>query len=224
MENAMELDEMKNLWAQSNRKLEASMRLNVVLLQQWNLSRLDTLLGRLKRGLIFELVTSVIAVAALAYFGYQRLREPQFVIPAALLYLYALVYLIAVARQLTQITGVDYDEPVVAIQKKLEELRLARVRTTLWALLFAPLMWLPILIVGMLVLFGVDVYEYANPAWLAGNALFGLAVIPLAISLARRYGRRLEGTTAIRRLADAIAGQTLSEARASLDSIRRFEC
>jgi hypothetical protein len=219
----MELDEMKNLWAQSNRKFEQSMRLNVLLLQQWNLRKVDTSLGRLKRGSIFEVIVSLIAVAALAHFGYQHLREPQFLIPAVLLYLYALAYLVAVARQLAQIAAVDYEEPVVAIQKKLEQLRLARIRTTMWTLVVAPLMWLPIFIVGMLGVFGVDVYAYANTAWLVGNVLFGLAVIPLAIFLSRRYGPRLERSSAMRRLADAIAGQTLSEALASLDSIHRFE-
>jgi hypothetical protein len=223
MENAMELDEMKDLWAQSNRKLEESMRLNLLLLQQWNLRKVDTSLGRLKRGLIFELVVSLIAVGAITYFGYQHLQEPRFLIPAALLYVYALSYLIAVARQVAGIARIDYDEPVVAIQKRLEELRLARIRTTLWTLLFAPLMWLPIFIVGVQVIFGVDVYAYANTAWLVGNVLLGLAVIPLAIFLARRYGPRLEKSTAMRRLADAIAGQTLSEALDSLDSIKRFE-
>jgi hypothetical protein len=222
MENAMELDEMKSLWAQSNRKLEESMRLNTLLLQQWNLRKVDTSLARLKRGLTFEVVLSAIAVGALAYFGYQHLREPQYLVPAALLYLYALSYLVAVARQLAQIAGIDYDEPVVAIQKKLEELRVARIRTTLWAVLFGPLMWLPIFIVAMLVLFGVNLYAATTPAWLASNVLFGLAVIPLAIFLARRCGPRL-GPTRLRRLADAIAGQSLSEARDSLDSIRRFE-
>lgn len=219
----MELDELKKLWAESNRRLERSMRLNVLLLQQWNLRKVDTSLGRLKRGLTFELIVSAIAVGALAYFGYQHLREPQFLIPAALLYLYALGYLIAVARQLGQVAVVDYDEPVVAIQIKLEGLRLARIRTTLWALLVGPLMWLPIFIVGMRGIFGVDVYSFANAAWLAANLVFGLAVIPLAIVLARRYGPRLEGSTAMHRLTDAIAGNGVAEALASLDSIRRFE-
>jgi membrane protein implicated in regulation of membrane protease activity len=86
---------------------------------------------------------------------------------------------------------------------------LARVRTTLWTLLFAPLMWLPILVVGMLVLFGVDIYEYANTGWLVASVLFGLAVIPSAIFLARRYGPRVKGSATLGRLADAVAGQTL---------------
>ena len=46
----MELDEMKDLWAESNRRFEASMRLNVVLLQRWNLRKTDTLLKRLQNG------------------------------------------------------------------------------------------------------------------------------------------------------------------------------
>jgi hypothetical protein len=219
----MEFDELKNLWAQSNRKLEESMRLNVLLLQQRNLRKTDTSLGRLKRGLIFELITSAIAVGALAYFGHQHLREPRFLIPAALLYVCALSYLVAVARQLAQIAGIDYDEPVVAIQRKLEKLRLARVRSTLWTLVFAPLMWLPVFIVGLRGIFGVDVYTAASPTWMIGNVLIGLAVIALAIFLARRYGPRLKGSTAMHRLADAIAGQTLSEALNSLDAIRHFE-
>ncbi len=214
---------MKELWKQSNRSLEGSMRLNVLLLQQSNLRKIDTSLGRVKRGLIFELIASVIGVGALAYFGYQHLREPQFLISAALLYFYALSYLIAVARQLAQIGGIDYDEPVVAIQKKLEELRLARVRTTLWTLLFAPLMWVPLLIVTLRGVFGVDVFAAVSAAWLTANVIFGLAVIPLAVVVARRCGPQLARFSLMRRFADAIAGESLAQARDSLDAIRRFE-
>ena len=162
-------------------------------------------------------------LTAVAYFGYEHLGEPRYFIPAVLLYLYALGYLIAVGRQLVSAGGIDYDEPVVVIQKRFEGLRLARIRTTLWALLFAPLMWLPILIVGMRGFFGVDIYQSANAGWLVANVVFGLAVIPLAIVIARRYGPRLESSSVMGRLADAIAGRALAEAHASLDSIRRFE-
>jgi hypothetical protein len=53
--------------------------------------------------------------------------------------------------------------------------------------------------------------------------LFGLAVIPLAIFIAKRYGARIASTTSLRRLADAIAGNSLTQARESLDAIHRFE-
>jgi len=219
----MELDEIKGLWMESNRKLEASMKLNTLLLGQWNLRKAATSLNRLKRGITFELIVNAIPVFLLGLFAADHVREPQYLIPAVVLDVYAIGILIAGARQLAQLSAIDYGEPVVAIQKKLEELRVSRIRTTLGILLFAPLMWLPILIVGLRGIFGVDVYAAATPAWLAGNLLFGLAVIALSIFIAKRYGARLGRATAMRRLADAIAGNSLTEARDTLDTIRRFE-
>jgi hypothetical protein len=223
MENAVDLDEMKTLWQQSNRKLEASSRLNLLLLQQWNLRSVDTMLARLARGVTIELIGNVAGIVLLGLFVSHHFTEPRLVIPAGMLYLYAIALVIANARQLAKIAAVDYDEPVVAIQRKLESLRVARIRTTLWTLLFGPLMWLPICIVLVRAMFGVDIDSVASPAWLAANVLFGLAVIPIAIFLARHYGPRLKDSIAMRRIADAIAGRNLAKALDALDSIKRFE-
>jgi hypothetical protein len=218
----MELEEMKERWAQSNRKLEASVRLNTALVQQWNLRTADTSLKRLARGIAFELIVNVIGIALLVLFAARHAREPQFIFPALALYAYAIALVIAGGRQLAEINTVDYDEPVVAIQKRLAALRVSRIRTTLWTLCFAPLMWVPLLIVAMRGLFGVDIYA-AGPAWLAANAVFGLGVIPLAIFIARRYGPRLATSTRMRWFADAVAGRSLAQALDSLDAVRRFE-
>jgi hypothetical protein len=218
----MEIDEIRNLWAQSNRKLEASMRLNTKLLQQSNLRKADTLLKQLSRGITFELIVNLIGVAILGGFAAHYVHEPRFLIPAVALDLYAIAIVAAGVRQLAEINTVDYDEPVIAIQRKLAGLRLMRIRTTLWTLLFAPLMWVPLLIVAMRGLFGVDVYA-AGSGWLVANALFGLAVIPLAIFMAKRYGARIASSTPMRTLADGIAGRSLAAALDYLDAIRRFE-
>lgn len=219
----MELDELKQLWRESNQKLEASMRLNTHLLQQANLGKTGDSLKRLARGLWFELGVNLVAVILLGSFAGDHVRESRFLIPAAALAVYAIALLVAGLAQLVDISGVDYDEPVVAIQKRLEQLRLRRIRATLWTLLFAPLMWVPLLIVVLQGLFGVDVYAAAGPGWLVANALFGLAVIPLSILIARRYASALERFSLTRALADAIAGRSLSAALASLDAIVRFE-
>ena len=71
-------------------------------------------------------------------------------------------------------------------------------------------------------LFGIDIYAAASPAWLAANAILGLAVIPLAIALAKTYGSRLERGTPMRFLADEIAGRSLTAALDDLAAIRRF--
>src|SRR5579863_4489672 len=153
MENCMELDEIKERWAQSNRRLEASMRLNTMLFAQQNLNRADTSLKRLSREIGFELLLNVVAVALLGAFAANHAGTPRLLVPAVMLDIYAVALVIAGARQLAAIGSIDYDEPAVIIARQLAALRLARIRTTLWTLLFAPLMWLPLCIVGF-ALFG----------------------------------------------------------------------
>ena len=214
---------MKELWKQSNRSLEGSMRLNVLLLQQRDLRKAETSLRRLTGGIAFELIVNAIGIALLWSIHRRSHPRSRFVDPAVMLDVYAIG---ARHRRRTAtggVAGLDYDEPVVAIQKRLEGLRLMRIRTTLGTLLFAPLMWLPLLIVTLRGVFGVDVYAAASATWLTANVLFGLAVIPLAVIVARRYGPRLARFTPMRRFADAIAGESLAQARDSLDAIRRFE-
>jgi hypothetical protein len=218
----MEIHELKNLWEQSERRLAASLRLNTLLLQQANARKSEGSLQRLSRGILAELTVNLVGLVLIGSFAADHVREPRFFIPALTLGAYAIGLLIAAVRQMVMIAGVDYDEPVVAIQKRLEALRLLRARTTLAVLLFAPLMWVPLLIVALRGFFGVDAYAL-NAAWLAANVLFGLAVIPVAVFLARRFGDRLKRMGFMRGLADAIAGRSLAAALDSLDAVRRFE-
>jgi hypothetical protein len=218
----MELDDVKALWVESNRRLEASMRLNTALLQRVNLQAADTHLARLARGITFELIANVAAVALLGSFMSAVLSEPRFLIPAIALDVYAIALVIAGSRQLAALHAVDLDEPVVAVQQRLERLRLGRVRTTLATLLFAPLMWVPLMIVAARGFLGVDLYANGG-GWLAANALFGLAVIPLAVVAARRFGPELARWAPMRAATDAIAGYSLTRALNSLDALRRFE-
>jgi hypothetical protein len=222
MEDPMELDEIKELWAESSRKLEASMRLNTELLQRWNLRTVDTSLRRLARGIALELVVNLAAVVMLGAFAAANVSEPRFLFPAIALDVCAVALVIAGARQLAAIRMLDYDEPVVSIQKKIEALRILRIRTTFWTLAVAPLLWLPVAIVLLRGLFGVDLYA-AGAAWLLGNIGFGLAILALGAAIAKRHGPHLAEGTSIREAADIIAGRSLSEALNALDSIRRFE-
>jgi hypothetical protein len=139
-----------------------------------------------------------------------------------LLDVYAIALAVAAARQLFELRSLDYDEPVVAIQDRLQGLRLARIRATMGTLLFAPLMWVPLLIVATRAFLGIDIYAAASPAWLTANVLFGLAVIPTAVVIARAFGPRLERSTPMRFLADEIAGRSLAAALDDLAAIRRF--
>jgi len=221
VQNDMGFSELKRLWQENARQLAASLRLNAMLMQRANLGKVETTLGRLARAIAFELVLILAGIVLVGWFGAHN-PQPKFLVPAAMIDLYAVAMVVANARQLAVLKSIDYDEPVVAIQQRVEALKLLRIRTTLGALLFGPLMWLPFFIVGVRLLFGGDVYAAAGPEWLIANALFGLAVIPMAILLARIAAPRLHRSGALRRLADDVAGRSLASALHDLAALRRF--
>jgi hypothetical protein len=217
----MESADLKALWAESNRRLEATLRLNAVLMAQ-NLRTAKTGLNGLMREVALELAINVAGIALLGAFAAAYIAEPRFFIPAVALDLYAIALIVLGGRQLAAIRSIDYVAPVTTVQSQLEALRILRIRTTQVTLLFAPVMWVPLAIVLLKGLAGVDLYA-AGTGWLFANAFFGLAVIPIAIYVAKRFGARLNRNRALRYIADTIAGRNLTDALASLDAVRRFE-
>lgn len=221
LENAMDIDSIKQVWAESDPRLAANLRFNAAALQAWHMRASGDALKRLVRELIVELAVNVLGVGLIGYFASQHVGEMKFLLPAIALDVYAVALVIAGARQLADARAIRYDAPVVEIQRKLEMLHVRRVRSILGTLLFAPLMWVPLLIVGARGFFGLDAYAAGIP-WLAANAAFGVAVIPLAVWVARRYGPQSSAAPWMRELADTIAGRTLAEARDALAVIEGF--
>ena len=219
----MELDDLKTAWAEQSAALEASLRLNDLLVRQDNTRRAESRLGRLKRSIVIELVLDFVAVVALGAFAAGHAAHQAIAACAALLGLYGIAVAQGQIRQLVAIGAIDFDEPVVAIQRKLEKLRVTRIATIKWILLFAPLMWVPLAVVLARAALGVDLFAVLSPLYIAANVVFGLAVIPAAIWLTRRYADRLEGSGFVRALGREIAGSDLRAALEYLDTIDRFE-
>jgi hypothetical protein len=170
-----------------------------------------------------ELVCNAVALLLIGSFAGDNAGDIRFLIPAIVLGAYFVAITAADIHQLVRIRQVDYDEPVIAIQKKLERLKIQRIAATKWILLSAPFMWVPLLIVSLRGLFTIDAYAAPGPAYLAVNLIAGIALIPLALWISKRYAHRLSGAPLLRSLADDLAGRSLVTALASLDSIRRFE-
>ena len=125
--------------------------------------------------------------------------------------------------QLDALNSLDFAAPVLALQKRLAELRIRRIRVTQWTLLVSPLLWAPMLLVLIKGLLGVNPYAILDATWLAANVIFGIAVIPLGWWASRRFARRFGHTRFMRRLMDDIGGQSLADAVAHLDHLVQFE-
>jgi hypothetical protein len=69
----------------------------------------------------------------------------------------------------------------------------------------------------------VDAYAIFNSAWLAANVALGVAVIPLAVWISKRYADRMERSPLLQFLMRDLAGYNLNAATGFLDSLARFE-
>jgi hypothetical protein len=105
----------------------------------------------------------------------------------------------------------------------MESLRIERLRAVKITLLASPLIWIPMLIVGLKGFLGADAYALFDHAWLAANLAFGLAVIPLAVWISRRYADRMERSPLVQRVMRDLAGTNLNAAQDYLGRLARFE-
>ncbi len=223
MEHNAELDELKDKWAEHDRKLDTSIRLNRQLVREVYTNRARSALLRLALILGLGAVLLLAVIVSLGDFIYQNLGQPRFGLPAIALDVCAIAALGTLILQIVLSLQTDYERPVAAIQKRLERLRKVRIRYVQAIFLTAALLWVPMLIVGMKAFFGVDVYQTFDRAWLWSNVLFGLAIIPLGIWLARRYGDRISRSSYLRKLVNDLAGYNLNSATDLIATLARFE-
>ncbi|SRR5216683_3495392 len=216
----MDLDEMKQKWAEQDRKLDESIRLNRELVNVAKLNGARSALQRMTVFLGMGAAVWFVITGALGSFIYDHIGNPALAVPAALLDLYAIGMLAATLRQIVAARSIDYGKPVAAIQPMLEALRILRIRTTQWALLGGMVVWAPFVIVAFSALTGVATY---GAAWLWTNVAFGLALIPVTLWVSRKYADRLDGSPFIQRLMNDIAGHNLNAAAAFIGRLSEFQ-
>lgn len=219
----MDIEDLQSRWADQDRKLDASIRLNARLVRESVLGKAATAMTRLWWLLLAELLVDLVAVLWLGSFIAEHLAEARFLLPAAALHLYVIALAGLCVHQMVAIRGIDYGAQVVEIQKRLESLRVQRLRTTKLVLLTAPLVWTPLFVVTLKGFVGLDAYVLFSLAWLAANVAFGAALISLAVWVSKRYADRMERSPLLQRLMKDLAGYNLNAATGFLDSLARFE-
>jgi hypothetical protein len=215
----LDLNEMKQQWAEHDKQLAESIRLNRQVLSALNLKGARSALQRMTQGLALETAGWLAMVVALGGFIYHQSAALRFALPGIALDLYAGSMLAATIRQIVAAHGIDYGQPVAAIQKQVEAVRVLRIRITQWALLAGAVVWAPFAIVACKVLFSIDDY---SQAWLAVNVLFGLSLIPLAFWVSNRFAGRMQNWPFLQRLMQDIAGQNLTAAKDFLAKLSQF--
>ena len=130
----------------------------------------------------------------LGNFIWNNLQEIKFLVPAISLDLFVIFLVHSGVRQLIAIKSIDFSEPIITNQKKLESLKVRRINETKMVFLVSPLLWVPLLIVIVRGITGLDPYLIFSTSWLVANLLFGLAVIPLVLFVSKWYSYRFKSS------------------------------
>jgi len=218
----MELDLLKDKWAELDRKLDVSLRLNRRLLMAVNRRRVRSPLRRFAFFLGLGALIWTIGGVILGRFIYDHWAEPRFALPAVLLDVWVITMVAASILQMAMALRIDYDQPITAIQKQVESLRVLRIRVTQWAVLTGLVVWwTPFVVVALKGISDIDAYRVLG-VYLMTNLVFGLAAIPLALWVARKFRDRM-GPGVMQRLINGLAGYNLNESARFLATLTEFE-
>ncbi|HEY0232035.1 MAG TPA: serine/threonine protein kinase [Dokdonella sp.] len=217
----MELDELKTAWRTLDRRLEQHNALSLQLLVDSRLNALRTRLRPLYRGQALQILFGVLLVVAAAIFWTRHRDAMHLLLAGVCLHLYGVLTIVFAAVTLALMERIDYAAPVLTIQKQLAALRRFYIRNALVAGLSWWLLWVPLLMMFLMGVYGVDVYAHAPSVIYSGLAV-GVAGLLASYGLHRwsRDGRR---PLLAKFLNDSMTGSSLRKAQALLDEIARFE-
>jgi hypothetical protein len=215
-------EEMEAAWKAQSAKLNHVTLLLADQARRDTISRIKTPLRSLIVSLWFEIFLSATGMVIMGSFLAEHITQTRFVWPAALTDFWFAATLIAAIRQLLAARQINYDEPIAGVQQQLGLLRILRLKTFRWLFLSGQIVWwMPFLITALRMFFGVDAYLYLSPEFIGANILAGLAFIPVALLVLKRFRFAAEGSW-YERIADVITGQSLAEARRQATAVADF--
>ena len=219
----IELDELKQKWAEYDHKLDLNIQLARQLLTAKHLNRAQWALRRMALFLTLEGAITLAVIMVLGEFIGNHIDTWRFFVPAVFLDLFQIALLVVLGQQIRIAMQIDYSQPIAVIQKQLALLRLLSLRSTQWTFLLAPLLWIPLLIVALKALLNVDAYRVFGTAVLVSSLAVGVAIIPVALWLAKRLSESMSRSPMMQRFVRSLAGYNLNEATRFLETLEEFE-
>lgn len=218
------LEELRNEWSDRSRRLDERLQLSANLLRDDWIERQRERVWKLGPFGKFGMAAWIATMALLGYFLGTHANQPALFVTALVLDVWVILTGIAGVRQQQALRNLDFGLPIFELQARVESLRIARIRSFNRAFLSGQIVWwIPFVVVVFAGAFGVNLYGSPQfRAFAAWNIAGGVAFIPLAMWLSRRYGERLSRFSVMRHIADSIAGRDIAAAREYLEKLRRF--
>jgi hypothetical protein len=218
------LEELRNEWSDRSRRLDEHLRLSAHLLRDDWIERQRKRVWKLGPFGKFSMAVWIATMVLLNLFLGTHTNQPALFVTALVLDVWVIATGIAQVHQEQALRNLDFGLPLLELQARVESLRIARIRSFNLAFLTGQIVWWIPFVVVVAGAFGANLYLSPQfRAYAAWNIAGGIAFVPLAMWLSRRYGERLSRSSVMRRIADSIAGRDIAAARGYLEKLRRFE-
>jgi len=137
----MDISQIQSIWKQHEAKLEETRKLNLAVLKAIKLDKAKSSL----RGLLFLPISTLaffsITASYALYFTLVNGTSWYFAFSGIVVALASIAYTVLSIKQLRQILSVDYDAPILQLQKDLSRLKssiVTNLKIAVWVLPFAP--------------------------------------------------------------------------------------
>jgi hypothetical protein len=221
----MDLEQLKLEWRTREARLEEAIRIDRGRIRAAWIEGARRDLEGFRLHAAFEVGSGILVALLLGSFLAAHAGEWRFAVPAALLLAWVVAMGVAGIANRARLRSVDYSQPVVAIQRRLAELRTQRLLVLRWGFLTGQVLWFVPLFIVLFRAAGVDLYALSPHvpgvmAWAVGG---GIAFIPVALWIGTHQAPGIEATRIGQRLLDMLAGPDLEAARGFLARLEDFE-
>ena len=217
------LEELRDEWSDHSRRLDERLRLSANLLRDDWIERQRERVWKLGPFSKFSMVVWIATAVLLNLFLGTHAKQPALFVTALILDIWVIVTGIAHLHQQQAVRNLDFGLPLLELQARVESIRIARIRFFNFAFLTGQIVWWIPFVVVVAGAFGANLYLSPQfRAYAAWNIALGIAFIPLAIWISRRYGERLSRSSIVRHITDSIAGRDIAAAREYLEKLRSF--
>ena len=215
----MELGTMRESWAAYDRKLEASIALNRRVLAELQTRRVARPLLRLQILTWRHVGAWVLMMGALGNFLASHWGELRFVVPCVLLQFYAVANMAALGQMAMTAAGLDENGAVVAMQLRVERLRVMRPRYLRWSVGSGAALGMAWMVVAVEGLVGLDLFSVVTWRWMAAYIAGSALVVPVTLWVCERF---FSGSVFVRMMVEELGGRNLRQAQAALAEVEEF--
>lgn len=225
----MELDDLKLLWTRYDTKLGETLRINMDLLRELNLTKVKSNLKYIFYSKLFEAIVIILCVWYFSPILYNSRTELQIVLPLGLLISFWIISLIVVIKQMFLILSVDYSKSVAVIQKRLTLIKLSIIQYVRISFLSFPL-WFALTLVAVKIFLGDMIQEKSPDSfWALFNSWWFILTsicticIPAGIWIYKKFTYKNLNNWMVRFFFKSSGGKQLTESMKFLEEINEFE-